>query len=112
MYAEISRWLPNDYAGALMRKMARDVLIRDDRDNCTYANGLLHSFDDQPAVVHLRVWRTWYTNGKRHRIDGPAVIHTNSSQQWWLNDRRHRVDGPAVIYDIGHIEYWIDGERL
>lgn len=110
MYAEISRWLPNDYAGALMRTMAAEVIIKDINANCTYANGLFHSFDDMPAVISTGNVQHWYANGKRHRINGPAVIYSTGFQSWWLNGLRHRIGGPAVIYANNNTEYWVDGE--
>ena len=111
MYAEISRFLDDDYASILIRKMARDVIIKDVRNNCTYANGLLHSFDDMPAVIRPGYILHWYANGKRHRIDGPAVIYLSGFQSWWLNGLRHRIYGPAVIYTNGATEYWVNGVR-
>ena len=133
MYAEISRWLPNDYAGGLMRKMARDVIIRDVRNNKTYGNGLLHSFNDEPAAIRIDGICTWYLNGKihrenkpaiisseyklwylndkLHRVDGPAVICQNGYMAWYLNGKLHRVNGPAVIESDGTTEYWLNGQR-
>ena len=125
MYAEISRWLPNDYAGALMRKMARDIIIRDDRDNCTYANGLLHSFDDEPAVIHgeddddhymdnlvvteSREYIDWYIYSSYHYIGGPTDIFLHGYQAWFSHGKRHRIGMPAIIYATGAKIYYING---
>ena len=51
IYAEISRWLGIGYAGDLMRRLAGNIIIKDIRNNMTFANGLLHSFNDEPSQI-------------------------------------------------------------
>jgi hypothetical protein len=59
----------------------------------TYRNGLLHSFDDQPAIIKIlnntqlspinnHTSFEWYKNGLKHRDNGPAVIDWHGSE-WW-----------------------------
>lgn len=38
--------------------------------------------------------RTWWVNGKRHRLDGPAYEGADGTRTWWVNGERHRLDGP------------------
>ena len=85
MYAEISRWLPNDDAGAIMRLLAGNVIIKEIRNGNTYANGLLHSFSDEPAMINYNN-KYWYKFGKKHRIDGPAVINSDGIVEYYLHD--------------------------
>lgn len=42
----------------------------------TFRNGLLHSFDDLPAVVIPNLnFSSWWVNGEHHRETGPARIY-------------------------------------
>ena len=120
MYAEISRWLLNEPSSNIIRLFAGKVIIKDIRNGETYANGLLHSFNDEPAVIQngKRVWyhhskihrdndlpaiifangdQCWCIHGKIHRYNGPAVVCINGELQWYQNDMRHRDNGPAMI---------------
>ena len=36
--------------------------------------------------------KTWFLNGKRHRVDGPAIEWANGTKEWFLNGQLHRVD--------------------
>jgi hypothetical protein len=123
MYAEISRWLPNDYAGILIRVMARDVIIKDNRDNCTYANGLLHSFNDMPAVIDTvgkrliggpevtesKEYHKWYIYSSYHHIGGPTETYLRGYQAWFSHGKRHRTGMPAIIYASGTKIYYTNG---
>ncbi len=40
--------------------------------------------------------KSWYLNGKLHRIDGPAIEWADGSKSWYLNGELHRIDGPAI----------------
>ena len=98
-----------------------------DEEGWTYCNGLLHSFDDQPAVI--QTWgvsrgigwpvfnRTrhqedpatlftslrWYKNGKLQRYgDLPAMVDSIGNQSWHSNNELHRDgDQPAKIHANG-----------
>ena len=60
--------------GTLMRVMAMDIVIKDIRNNKTYANGLLHSFDDSPALINSYGDSEWYVNGKLHSANGYQAV--------------------------------------
>jgi len=56
----------------------------------------------------------WITKDKAglipHCATAPAYIKANSSlKTWWLNGKRHRIGGPA-IEDGQSVSYWIDGK--
>jgi hypothetical protein len=53
--------------------------------------------------------RTWYLNGKLHRVDGPAMEYYNGSKFWFLNDKLHRTDGPAIEYADGTKMWYLNG---
>ena len=55
-----------------------------------------------PAVEYADGTKSWYLNGRYHRVDGPAC-DSSSFKSWWLNGKRHRTDGPAVE--------WADGTK-
>lgn len=76
-----------------------------------YVNGKRHRLDG-PAIEHEN-GESWYVNGKRHRVDGPAVVHNgNGYESWWLNGKHHRDNGPAVLYANGNKEWWYHGKRM
>ena len=46
---------------------------------------ILHR-EDGPAIEgDDGVYKAWYLNGERHRVDGPAVVWRGGSKQWWIN---------------------------
>jgi hypothetical protein len=57
--------------------------------------------------MHIDEWGTksWWVNGKFHRLDGPAVIYANGTKWWYVNGKRHRLDGPAVERADG-VKWW------
>jgi len=96
MFAMIAAYLPTR-EGYDLRRVAGDVVFRHDKDGCTYKNGVLHSYDDQPALVTEKE-KIWYLNGERHRdCDLPAVIEKDGTKQWWRYGKLHRDDGKAAI---------------
>jgi len=56
--------------------------------------------------------KSWYLNGRLHRVDGPAFELANGDKEWWLNDKLHRVDGPAMECVDGNKLYFINGEKV
>ena len=135
MYAEIARFLGQDFPGKGFRKAAGEVQIRDVRHGATYLNGRLHSFNDQPAAVYANGNQYWYQRGKPHRDNGPAVVYADGHMEWYnsgelhrdngpaiifasgtriwyCNDIKHRDNGPAIIYSNGTAEYWLNGQRV
>ena len=94
--------------------LADGFLIRETRDKDIYANGLLHSFNDQPAAIlgdessNIKVWCKF---GLQHRDgDEPAVIHSSGRRLWYRQGLLHRDnDGPAKIYADGTQEWYRQG---
>ena len=75
-----------------------------------FVDGKRHRIDG-PAFEWPDGHKEWWVDGKLHRIDGPAIEHTNGSKEWWLNDKRHRVDGPVTERSDGRKEYYLFGEE-
>ena len=134
MFAIISAYLPRRHANELRGVTGEVIFKHTDQKGNTYKNGLLHSFNDQPAVnfnnqkiwyrdgkVHrdgdLPAWiaqdysKEWYKNGKLHREgDLPAWIQ-GVRQGWYKNGKRHRDgDKPAVI-GYRNSEFWVNGKK-
>ena len=84
----------------LLTILASGKLYKEVRNGCTYANGVLHSFQDQPAVDNGWV-KIWYRLGKIHRDnDQPAQVYSNGTKKWYQNGLLHREIKPAVMeYD-------------
>jgi hypothetical protein len=128
--ALISTFLEKE--GDILRKHCGKVMIKEIRNGQTYGNGVLHSFNDIPALIWNNGTQVWYKNGKRHRDndlpavmgngyewykngerhrdnDMPAIIWPNGTQYWYKNGERHRDNGPAIIYSDGKKEYYKNG---
>jgi hypothetical protein len=84
LYAEISRFLVDDIhdVSRLIRKLAKNNIVKDIRDSKTYKNGLLHSFNDEPAVVYADR-SEWYFDGKLHRKGKPAICYVNGDCRYY-----------------------------
>lgn len=64
-----------------------------------------HSYDDQPALVHLCGNKYWMYNDKYHRIGLPAVI-ANGYVMYYEHGVLHRDgDLPAVIHKDNEYYY-------
>lgn len=72
--------------------------------------GLLHSYNDEPAVVFPDNTKMWFTNGILHRLTGPAVIVGDVYEEWHRYGILHRDNGPALVYMNGHKEWYKDGK--
>jgi antitoxin component YwqK of YwqJK toxin-antitoxin module len=108
MFAMIASFLPS-YEGKYLRKVAGNVVFKSqDKEGRTYKNGLLHSYDDKPAVNYTG-HQIWYNNGQIHREhDKPASVK-GSRKIWYNNGRVHREgDNPAVIDGV-HQEWYKNG---
>jgi hypothetical protein len=68
--------------------------------------------EEYTVQVYAKGNRSWYQDGKFHRLDGPAIEQTNGSKFWYQNDKRHRLDGPAVEDANGYKAWFIDGKEL
>jgi hypothetical protein len=75
-----------------------NAIIEEIKDGCTYRNGVLHSFNDNPAVSNKEK-QAWYKEGELHREgDKPALIELDSGiSSYYINGKLHRDgDDPAV----------------
>lgn len=73
--------------------------------------------NDGPAVEYADGGKTWYVDGKLHRLDGPAVEGTlvegaDGYEAWYVDNKRHRLDGPAVEGANGYKAWYVDGKEL
>jgi hypothetical protein len=122
--------------GNFFRKATGDVEIKEVRNGCTYKNGSLHSFNDQPAVSNneMQGWykdgllhregdlpaliehsfstvTSYYINGKLHRDGDMPAVEGFEFSQWFRNGLLHRDgDLPAVV-DNFQYEWWVNGKR-
>lgn len=88
----------------------------DVREKCEFKQdeaGLLHSEDDEPAVVCDNGYKIWYKHGKIHRDDDkPAMINPDSTTSWFKDGILHREGNkPAIEYNNKCYEWWEEGER-
>jgi hypothetical protein len=51
IFANIPSFLPQKKAEALIAATGTVIIRHTDKEGSTYKNGLLHSYDDKPAVV-------------------------------------------------------------
>ena len=56
--------------------------------------------------------KTYYVEGKRHRLGGPAVEYANGSKFYLVENKYHRLDGPAKEWPDGSKQYWVDGVEV
>jgi hypothetical protein len=96
MFAMIAAYLsPSE--GFHLRRAAGNLTFRhEDSEGRTYKNGVLHSYEDKPAVNTL-LYQMWYKNGELHREgDLPAYV-SDRNRQWYINGVLHRDGKPAFI---------------
>jgi hypothetical protein len=66
---------------------------------------VLHSINDEAAVIYENGTKEWWTKGKLHRWkDLPAIEYPNGDKEWWYFGKKHRNNGPAIIQ--GNKKYW------
>ena len=87
------------------------VKVNDTGTKSWFLNGKLHRVDG-PAVEDASGTKRWFLNDKLHRTDGPAVEDTDGSKHWYQDGKLHRIDGPAVEYADGTKYWYLDGEYL
>ena len=111
LYGLISTYVPEHFE--ILTSLAGGRLVKEERDGCTYANGVLHSFDDKPAEIRPNGTQIWYKNGKTHRDgDLPAIIWADGVRVWCQNGYTHREnDLPAIIFADGDVMWYKNGER-
>ena len=79
LYALISTYVPEHFS--VLTELAGGLLIKEIRNENTYGNGVLHSFNDEPAEI-LFGTQKWYKHGLLHRDnDLPAVVYSHGEQE-------------------------------
>jgi hypothetical protein len=82
--AIMSTYLGDSQEGDMCRKYSGKCEIKDEIEGKTYINGLLHSFDDKPAMIGSTGTKYWYYKGKQHREEGkPAVEYADGSMLYF-----------------------------
>jgi hypothetical protein len=56
--------------------------------------------------------RSWFVEGKRHRLDGPAIEGADGTRRWYVEGKRHRLDGPALEWADGTRRWYVEGAEL
>ena len=109
LYALISTFVPEH--SKVLTELADGLLIKEIKDGKTYANGVLHSFDEEPAVIWNGI-KEWYLFGQLHRDkDLPAVIYPNGTRIWYQQGKIHRDnDLPAVISYDDYKQWFYNGK--
>lgn len=83
-----------------------------------FKNDVLHSFNDEPAIIFADGTKCWYDNGLLHRgNDKPAIIYQNTTLEWYRYGKLHRDSElgtllPSVIYSNGIKDYYQNGIQL
>jgi hypothetical protein len=105
MFAMLSAFVSEE-EGHYLRRAAGKVVFRSrDSDGNTYLNGLLHSYDDEPAFVSGNR-REWYWNGLLHRDgDLPAVVIEGTAERWYRYGKSHR-DGDLPAHIAENYQEW------
>jgi hypothetical protein len=97
-------------------RATNEILVKYTNKNCDafYYQNILHSFNDQPAIIYANGTMKWYQHGNLHRDkDLPAVIYSNGRKVWYQNGELHRDnDQPAVIYIDGRKEWYPEYAEL
>jgi hypothetical protein len=80
MFAVIAAFLPSN-EGDDLRRVAGDVVFKHETQGCTYKNGVLHSYNDKPAL-DIENTQKWCKDGVLHREgDLPAFIKSGYKNQ-------------------------------
>lgn len=88
-------------------------------NNCTYRNGLLHSINDEPAIVLSDGTCQWYKNGQMHRdpnpitgITKPAAVYPDGTKMWYKHGERHRDNDEPAVEDSNGCYSWYKNGKL
>lgn len=106
LFAIVASYLTPE-EGRELRKYTGSVTYRYSKNGNTYKNGVLHSFEDNPAT-ETPICKTWYKDGMRHREgDLPAVIYNTNEghKEWCKNGLLHR-DGDLPAVERGNYKAW------
>jgi hypothetical protein len=71
--------VPDDYTG---------IVEWEDGSTWTLKEGMLHSYNDLPAVENSSGTKEWCKNGVTHRINGPAIKARNGDKWYYINDEQ------------------------
>ena len=63
-------------------------------------------------IKHSDGSKTWYSVGKRHRLDGPACEYFVGTKEWHIEGKRHRLGGPVIEYPNGRKKWFLDGVEI
>jgi hypothetical protein len=80
----------------------------------TRRNGIMHSWNDEPALITAKGDRVWYYKGREHRNqDLPTAICYDGRKIWCQYGKLHRDgDLPAVI-DLDGTQFWFKhGQKM
>jgi len=111
MFAMIAAYIPAEEGDDLRRVSGKVVFRHEDENGNTYKNGLLHSYNDKPALIEpVTNNKIWFKDGKRHRDNDRPAVETIKKQEWYKDGQLHREgDFPAVInFNFSRIP-WISG---
>ena len=114
MFAMLSAFLPKE-EGHDLRRVAGNVVFRSrDRDGRSYRNGLLHSYDDEPAIVADNgTYKVWYKQGKIHREgDLPAITRNEIYQEWYKEGELHRDNYLPAIQGNSMRQWYTNGNFI
>ena len=83
----------------------------------SHDNSFIREYDIIPEhftgiAIYVSGSKHWFTNGKKHRVEGPASEYTCGSKEWYINGKLHRLDGLAVKWHDGTKNWCIDGKII
>lgn len=102
--------IPADILGIIHYYLRSKIYTRTTTKTCMM--GMLHSFDDQPAVQKIRRdtrFLSWYRLGKPHRVAAPSYIESSAGKYifcHWLEHGRDLTD------QAGFDSFTIEGNRI
>jgi hypothetical protein len=108
IYGLLTTYHGTDEIGELIRStlLPPSYMQRHVSGSSTYANGLLHSFNDQPAVDNADR-KEWYSFGMLHRDhDQPAQIFGGDGPEiYFFYGELHRANGIPVVSRSKYTKY-------
>ena len=123
MFAMISAFLPAEEGNDLRRVAGRVEFKSEDKNGNTYKNGLLHSYDDLPAIIDSEGTKQWYKNGQHYMTEFSngtkawyngninEVEFPDGTRNWYKDGKLHRDnDLPAIIHSDGTRQWYKDGK--
>lgn len=83
----------------------------------TLDNQFIKETDDYPInftgiIVYVSGTKSWFVDGKCHRLDGPASEYANGSKSWFVNGKYHRIDGPAYEDSVGGKRWFVNNKEI